>query len=193
LTREILLVRHGRPLCDERTPIRGADFGAWARAYDDAPLDAGVEPPASLRRRVEPFDCIVTSSLRRSRESAHLLTGGRTSLSDAVFDEAGVPTALALRLRLPPGYWDVAVRVAWLCGWSGGAESMRAATARARLGAARLATLAAEHGRVVLVGHGMMNRLLSRELQRTGWVGRKPPIVYWGSAILTSKSREGRR
>jgi hypothetical protein len=42
LKQRILLVRHGRPLCDERTPIRGTDFGAWVHAYDEAPLDASL-------------------------------------------------------------------------------------------------------------------------------------------------------
>jgi broad specificity phosphatase PhoE len=184
---EVLLVRHGRPLCDDRTPVRGAEFAAWVQAYDEAPIDVSVTPPARLREMAGSFDCLVTSSLRRARESAHLLTGGRTALSEAVFDEAGIPTAITVSFRLPPPYWDAASRAAWFCGWSGGAESIHAARSRARLGAERLAACSRTHGRVMLVGHGMMNRLLAGELRRAGWKGALPKTAYWGSTLLRTR------
>ena len=185
--RQVLLVRHGRPLWDERSPIRGTEFGSWVRGYDEAPLDPSTEPPVRLREQTVRFECVVTSTLRRSIESARLLVPGRSLVHDSVFDEASQPTNLPFRFRLPAKVWDAVSRGAWLCGWTGTAESFTEARARAVSGAVLLMKLAQEHGRVVLAGHGMMNRMLARELRRHGWAGTLPPRDYWGASLLAEK------
>src|SRR5262245_34912509 len=168
---EILLIRHGLPLCDHRTKIRGCDFTSWVAAYDSAPVDRGVLPPAKLLAKLATVPCIVTSTLRRAIESASLLAPGRPAASYAVFDEAGIPTAIPFRLTLSPDQWDVFARVAWILGWAAGEESFRDARTRATRAAARMESLAREHGAVALVGHGMLNTLISRTLRRSGWTG----------------------
>jgi hypothetical protein len=36
----------------------------------------------------------------------------------------------------------------------------------------------------MLVGHGMMNRLISRALRRSGWRGSAPGVAYWSVGAL---------
>jgi broad specificity phosphatase PhoE len=184
IDRCILLVRHGRPVVDDRTPIPGRDFGAWVRAYDDAPLDLSVDPPAALRERVRSTSCVMTSALRRSRESAALLALHGRPESDALFNEAGHPTAVPWGLTLRPVHWDAITRIAWLCGWSPEVESVTEARARAVRAAHRLVELTRLHGAVTLVGHSMMNRLINRALRSLGWKGAVPRLAYWGAAVM---------
>jgi broad specificity phosphatase PhoE len=181
---QILLVRHGRPAVDFRTRIPGSAFGAWLRSYDEAPLDVASVPPADLRARVATVGCIASSPLRRSRESAAHLAAGRPVVCDALFAEAGVPSTIRLGLALRPRHWTLLLRVAWFCGWSGGAESVQGARRRAQSAAERLAELAREHRSVMLIGHGEINRMISRVLRRMGWDGPVSGSAYWSVAEL---------
>lgn len=183
-TFEILLVRHGVPMCDHRTRIRGCDFANWVTAYDDAPIDPASLPAVALRERMSAMPCVVTSVLRRAIESASIVAPGRPLVSDPLFNETGVPTAIQLRLALPPGHWDVLARAAWLLGWAPGTESAREASARAARAADHLIALARQHRGVALVGHGMLNTLITRALRRAGWTGSGSPRSYWGSVTL---------
>jgi broad specificity phosphatase PhoE len=181
---EILLIRHGIPQCDHRTKIRGCDFARWVAAYESAAVDGSIRPPPELQARLAAVPCIVTSTLRRAIESASLLAPGRPAASYALFDEAGILTAIPFRLRLSPGQWDVFARVAWILGWSAGEETFREARTRATRAAEQMVALAREHGAVALVGHGMLNTLISRALRRSGWAGSGSPRIYWGSVAL---------
>ena len=174
-------MRHGRPACDERTPLRRTEFAAWVAAYDRASLDPADPPPAGVRALAERAAVIVTSSLRRSYESAALVASARPAQRDALFDEAGIPAPPRIPLRLRPPIWDVVSRVAWLCGWSPDCESAAAARARAVRAAQRLEQLAAAHGVVMLLGHGMLNTFIAKSLRRSGWRGRPPRFAYWAA------------
>jgi broad specificity phosphatase PhoE len=105
-------------------------------------------------------------------------------LSDPLFDEAGIPTAIELRLALAPVHWDAIARLAWMLGWSRGVESASEARSRAARAARHLAGLASTHGSVALVGHGMLNTLIARALRRDGWIGAGSPRAYWGRVTL---------
>ena len=181
---EILLVRHGIPLCDHQTKIRGCNFAQWVAAYDRAPINHHSLPAPELRSRLAAVSCIVTSTLRRSIESASLVATGRPAASDPLFDEAGIPTAIPFQFTLLPNHWDMLARAAWILGWSPGVESFRAVKKRATQAAARLETLAREHSSVALFGHGMLNTLIAHALRRSGWTGTGSPRIYWGSVVL---------
>lgn len=176
---EILLVRHGRPVCDEITRIRGSAFGAWVRAYDSASLDPSVVPSQGTRARAAAVGCIVTSTLSRARESVAVLAPARSVICDSVFDEVPLPATFDLGLALEPRTWDFLARAAWFCGWSGGGEPFRLARTRAGMAAERLIALARQHHSVMLVGHGLMNALIRHRLQRARWSTEPLRTSYW--------------
>ena len=180
----LLLVRHGKPAFDDWTPVAGLGFATWVSGYDEAPIDVAVPPPASLRAQASAMGYIATSTLRRARESAALLAAGRTFVCDPLFAEAGIPSSIHLSLVLAPRWWTFLSRVGWFCGWSHGAESLREARCRARRAAERLVELAREHGSVMLVGHGVMNTLISRALRRRGWRGAASGSAFWSVVQL---------
>ena len=178
--REIVLVRHGMPVCDRDTRIRGSDFGEWVRRYESASLDRSQSPPVRVQKRIAEMSCLVTSTLSRSIESAAILAPGRRTLWDALFNEAGIPTAIPFQLSLRPDHWDGLARIAWIFGWSPQTETIQQARARAIRATERLIELASEHRSVALVGHGMLNTLIARDLRGRGWSGSGSPREYWG-------------
>jgi broad specificity phosphatase PhoE len=74
--------------------------------------------------------------------------------------------------------------VAWHIGWSQGAESVREARKRAQRAAERLVELAREHRSVMLIGHGQLNRMITRALRRMGWHGSGSGRAYWSVGEL---------
>jgi broad specificity phosphatase PhoE len=167
----IVLARHGKPVWDETTPIPGHGLGAWARGRDEAPIDRSYLPPAELVRIAQSSRLLATSPLRRSRESADAVAPGVVPRVDSLFREVFLPTAIRSGLRLSPRLWSSLARAAWYGGWSPGVESFAAARRRSSLAASALLELAAIHGSVLLVGHGIMNGLIGHRLRRAGWGG----------------------
>ena len=99
------------------------------------------------------------------------------------FHEAELPFSLWNWPGLPPNVWAAAFRLCWLFGYSRGAESLQSTMGRARAATRQLACLAAQ-GPVLFVGHGIMNRLIGKELQASGWIARtNHSNRYWGTGI----------
>ncbi len=187
---QIVLARHGRPAWDYRTPIPGHALGEWRRGEDAAPLDTAHRPGAELERLVRTTTCLLASPLRRSVDSAYLLAPGAEPLVDARFREAELPSAFRSSLRLRPEVWAWLARAAWLCGWSPGVESFRSARQRAA-SAAQLLAKRADRGTVVLLGHGLMNALIARQLRAEGWKGpRLPSPGHWTFGIYENSRPE---
>ena len=177
---QIILARHGKPAWDLRTPIPGHALAEWLRGEADAPLDSSPRPSAELERLSRTAKCLITSPLRRSRDSARLLAPATAPLIDPCFREAELPSAFRSSLRLRPELWAGLARSAWFCGWSAGVETFRAARERASKAASVLTGHAEACGAVVLVGHGLMNILIARRLRAAGWRGpRFPSPQHW--------------
>jgi broad specificity phosphatase PhoE len=181
---EIILARHGIPGYDFTTPIPGNRLAQWLEGERDAGLDLTQRPSAELQRLIRKAGCVIASPLRRSIESVRLLAPSVVPLINEHFREPPLPSAIGSRLRLSPRLWTGLARSAWFCGWSAGVESFTAARARAGAGARILIGHAVSQGSVVLLGHGLINILIARELRAAGWDGpRFPPPRHWGFAV----------
>ena len=180
----ITLVRHGTPDWDFRTPIAGAALARWLEGERDAALVPAQRPSEELLARVRGVRCVAASPLRRSIESARLVAPALHPMIDECFTEPALPCALTSRLRFRPEVWTWLARSAWFAGWSSGVESFSAARRRASVAARKLAALAAQHGDVVLIGHGLMNILIAGELRRLRWRSpRFPRPRHWAFAV----------
>jgi len=181
----IILVRHGKPDGMSAKGISGRGIGEWVRGYDSVGISRTLEPPAGVRALAMQATCFVASDLPRARQSAAWLAGTRRVIHDRDLREAVLPESLGISLTLPPGVWVVVARLAWFLNWGNANETVAATHARAARIANGLAVLAAEHGCVMAVGHGMFNRFLAGELRRRGWRGPKVlPGGYWGAAAF---------
>ena len=175
---KIILMRHGKPVLSRTAWITPIAMGQWIKDYnlaevaDDAPL-ASLEIAHSVV-------CIVTSTAPRALTSVHAL-GHTPSIVDALFCEAQLPFALWRFPRLPPFVWAAFFRVLWFMGYARGADSIQATRIRAQTATRKLIALS-EQGAVLLVGHGIMNRLIAQELVGLGWTGT-PKSKYWSTSI----------
>ena len=181
---QITLVRHGRPRLAVPRRIAGNELRVWIDRYDEAGIDPELPPPASSLELAAAAACIVTSTLRRSIESAQALAPARDTLREAAFREAGLPSPTDAQLRLSPQAWGALARIAWFLGWCPNAETLGLARERARAAAGHLVELGRKHGSVLLVGHAVFNRLIAAELRRSGWRGPALPSGgYWQAGV----------
>ena len=178
---QITLMRHGKPITGKARWVAPVEMASWIEQYDRSLVEQqGV--PAECITAAAAASVIVASTAPRALSSVHAL-GRHPGSGDAVFLEAELPYSFWNWPHLPPTVWAAVFRLCWLFGYSRGAESLHSTRARARAAAGQLASLAAQ-GPVLLVGHGIMNRLIGKELRASGWIARtKHGSRYWGTGV----------
>jgi broad specificity phosphatase PhoE len=188
VTMRIALVRHGKPTLEaSRIPAERLD--GWIDAYNRAGIDPARPPPPRLRELAVSSAYTLSSDLPRAVESLRALDPQRPGRAERIFRETGLPRLPSSPVRLHPQLWAAVARVGWFLGWSSGTESPAAARRRAREAARRLADLAAAHGSVLLVGHGIFNALLAWELRAASWRGPLWPTgSYWSTAVYRKRA-----
>lgn len=178
---KIILMRHGEPVLAQTGRITPSEMESWIELYNLSEVKADSAPIASLQWG-DSTTCIVTSTAPRALSSVQAL-GYTASVVDAVFCEAQLPFALWRFPRLSPFAWAAFFRLFWFFGYSQGSESIQVAKTRAKTAARKLISLS-ENGSVLLVGHGIMNRLIAKELIALGWAGpAKQQSKYWGTSV----------
>jgi broad specificity phosphatase PhoE len=171
----IILARHGRPAWDYSTRIPGHGLAMWLRGEREAPLDPGSRPDPVLEELARNAAFVIASPLRRSIDSARLLSPSRDLTIEDDVQEAALPSAFGSDVHLPPNFWAAIARTRWFFGWCPGVESVAAARQRAARAARTLEDLA-PHGDIVVIGHGLMNALIAAQL---GGLGRGGPAFPW--------------
>lgn len=179
----IALVRHGKPTV-ESSRVDARHFDSWVEAYNRAGIDPALPPPPRVRKLAASSAYALSSDLPRAVESLRVLAPERATPAERLFREAGLPRLAPISVRLDPQLWALFARVGWFLGWSRGTESAARARRRARSASRQLSDLAAIHGSVLLVGHGMFNALIAWDLRANGWRGPLwPSGSYWSAAV----------
>jgi broad specificity phosphatase PhoE len=177
---KITLLRHGEP--DFKIPKRAAskEIVNAIKLYDKAGIAADSIPPQQSIDMANNIKVIICSHLPRSLESAQKLTQQPIYLSDALFREASLPSANSSFPKLPPTTWLTIFRILWLFGYAKNGESIAITRQRAKQAAKKLIKLAQQHQHILLVGHGVFNYLIAKELKKLGWkASKKSPREYW--------------
>lgn len=187
---QIVLMRHGKPDIDTDLWVNALEFGAWVEKYNAAGIDNACEAPRHAVEQARRCAFVVCSNLARSLESARVIGVERVAVCSPMFREMEMPFAAWKFPRLSPSAWSIFFRLAWLLGHATGAESFRAAKARARSCAEQLADSAATHGNVLFVGHGSLNWFIARHLRRMGWsCATRPPAKHWECSVYSIRAR----
>ncbi|MEX0140701.1 histidine phosphatase family protein [Massilia sp. LMS1-1-1.1] len=177
----ITLMRHGEPQLAKGRWIAPMQMGQWIDLYNQSVIKDN-EIPAECPLAALAASTIVASTAPRACSTARAL-GDLPFTQEAIFTEAELPFALWKAPWLPPEAWAVIFRLLWLCGYARGSDSLTLTRQRARAAAERLVALAAK-GPVLLVGHGIMNRLIGKELQALGWLARNSQgSRYWSMGV----------
>ena len=169
---EIILLRHGKPTIELQGLIKSSDFKNLTAAY----AKSGIKD-APVKDLKDHFNShyIVCSDLARSIESAKKLELNEIHLVDQLFKETDIPYFELSFLKLPVTVWLIIFRVLWLFGFKQNGESFKAAKIRAKKAATKLIILAEENHKVLLVGHGLLNRLIAKQLRNNNWTGPTSP------------------
>ncbi len=186
---KIVILRHGKPTLDlEKMKSRQgspAEMGRLFRNYETVELDPDDHPLRTSLDLVADSAVSISSNLPRAVASIQRLGLEHINTTDPLFRESAMPYLNWRRPRLSFYTWAIIFRLAWLCGFSRNGESLRAAKQRTGQCADRLETLAKTHGQVCHVGHGIMNRLLIKEMRRRGWmVPEHNGEHYWSCSVL---------
>jgi broad specificity phosphatase PhoE len=185
---EITLVRHGKSLWDENKPITCQEFKVWVEKYNCHGVFEEKSYPSETLEKLGIANIIFTSDLKRAIESAKFLNPNLQTISDSLFRETELPTPLEKLwgLKLNASIWVVILRCLWFCGYSNECESLKDAKRRAEKASKFLVKCANEHNNVVLVGHGLFNILIGKELRKMGWNGKKKTSsTHWNSTTYS--------
>ncbi|MGK5045118.1 hypothetical protein ACQ4WP_04330 [Janthinobacterium sp. GB4P2] len=174
-------MRHGEPNLAKGRWIAPMHMGQWIDLYNQS-LIKEDDIPAECPMAALSASTIVASTAPRACSSARAL-GDLPFMQEAIFTEAELPFALWRAPWLPPEAWAAIFRLLWLFGYARGSDSLTITRRRARAAAERLVALA-DRGPVLLVGHGIMNRLIGKELQALGWLARnRQGSQYWSMGV----------
>lgn len=184
---KIILVRHGQPDAGKWNKLSGKDFSLWIDHYNAAPLvdmdNATVPIINELKDVVAQSELIICSSLRRSLDSA-LALNVRTDIVDSLFKEAELPIINCQWPKLSPTVWLMLCRVLWFLGKANHVESFSQMKKRVCAATSQVMTYAAEHQQIVLIGHGLFNTFLAKELLSRGLSGpKKSARGYWQFSV----------
>lgn len=178
-------MRHGEPQYRGEPKVSYREMAEWIDSYNRS--STGSDRPSEMAQilayRALAF---LSSPLPRALSSLKIL-GCEPGIIDEVFREAELPVFRIPGLRLSPFYWAALFRVLWLCGLSGESERVSAIKKRAAKAAEILISAASDaDGPVLLMGHGVINRFIAKELIASGWKQQtRPGKGYWGAAVYS--------
>jgi len=184
---EIILLRHGKPAMPSLHKITAFQFNNWVKGYNAAGLSPTSIATHDAFQAAVKSKVIVCSELLRSQESANALNKDKILLEHAIFNEADLPIADWNLFKLSPKHWAIVFRILWLMGYSKKAESFSATKIRAKRATDKLISICQEQGGVLLVGHGVFNKLLTNELKKRGWTKNSTnssEYSHWGTVSL---------
>ncbi len=178
----ITLLRHGNPELSVWDKIHALEIPEWIAAYNSAGVEQSISQ--SCQEMVNEFahKFIVCSHLNRSIHSAKIIGYPSPDLLDSIFGEAELPIIPIPVIKLTPHVWSMIFRIFWFVGVSKKVESLSSFKSRVVMATEKLVYQAAIHDSVLLIGHGIINRFLAKELVLKGWTGKEASNdnKYWG-------------
>ena len=186
MNRQITLIRHAKVDIDNSQKIDSSSLQKWVEAYDTAPIHIESLPSRETIVLVQSADVVLTSTLRRTSDSAKVL-GVDVHEKNELFNEADIPQVNIPYVKLKPKSWLVILRLMLLFGLGKKDASLKASKVQAKEAVQKLLMLSTKHEHVVLVGHGGMNWLIRQVLVKEGWVLEgKGSHANWGTTVLKS-------
>ena len=183
MMKQIIFIRHAKVDMDSSRPICAASLTKWEESYNTAPI-ANVLPDDEIVRSIQNADYVLSSTLRRSIDSLKLI---EVSIDEknSLFNEASIPVLKGSMIKMRPTSWLMLFRLLSLAGVGRWARTLKETKKDAKSAAVRLVELSQEHDNIVLMGHGVMNWLIRKELKRAGWKSKTRDVhSNWGYTLL---------
>ena len=183
---KIILIRHAEVDINKNSFAYAFELKKWLDIYNNAEIKKDFVSKSEISNIFDSSDKILCSGLKRSYDSVALY--GKTPYEeDELFNEAGLPFANWRWVKLPLWVWAIIFRVMWLFGYKKNGESLQEATIRAQKGASKLIASCEKGTTITLLGHGLMNRLIAKELVKRGWSNQgKIGSANWDYGVFVS-------
>ena len=182
--KKITFVRHAKVDMDASTPITAKMLKSWEQEYNTAPIIQDIPQDKALHQVFDEVDYMLSSTLRRTQDSIVLL-GSSVDESNVLFNEAQIPVLDGHFIKLKPTSWLVLFRIFSLVGFGRWAITLKETKGQAKEASRVLLELSKEHDNIILVGHGVMNWLIRKELLASDWKSEgKDAHGNWGMTVL---------
>lgn len=182
---EITLIRHGKPKSADNLLVNASGYAKWIRHYNFSDVALNSRPE-SIEQRFKSFYSI-SSDLIRAVHSANIYLDEHPKQIDKLYREMEIPR-YKLPFTLKTWHWVFVTRVLWMAGLKGVFESFSEGKKRADVAADELIEIARSKDKVILFGHGYMNRYIRKSPIKKGWQLNVKSNKYWGVTNLVLKS-----
>jgi broad specificity phosphatase PhoE len=169
---KIILLRHGAVDIENYKNISANQFGKWITEYNNSDIKAEFPSKNEIKNLLNKTDILVCSNLKRSIQSIEIFDKIPFETND-IFNEAQLPFSNGNLLKLNPKIWLIIFRLLWFFGYSQNSESFKEAKQRAKSATEKLVELSKQNKTIILVGHGIINKLIQKELILQQWVESK--------------------
>lgn len=166
--KRIILLRHGEVDITNNKSISSKEFKKWIMQYDNSDIKSEFSSKNEISSLLNEADILICSKLKRSIQSLEIFDKLAFESSE-IFNEVQLPSFNTKLVKLKAKTWLVFFRLLWFFGYSKNCESYKSTKQRAQKAALKLMQLSTEHETVVLVGHGIMNKLIQKELILNKW------------------------
>jgi len=168
---KITLIRHAEVDISKNALAYAFELKEWLNIYNNAEIKEHFVSKDKISKIFDHSHQIICSELKRSSDSV-LLYDKTIDIKDSLFNEADLPYANWGFVKLPLIAWAFLFRFMWLFGYEQNGESLEKAKLRAKEATDLLVKLSEENISVTLLGHGLINRLIAKELLSRGWMAQ---------------------
>ena len=185
---KIILLRHGEVDIKDYQNISAHQFGKWINEYNYSDIKSDFSSKDEIKNLLNETDILICSNLKRSIQSIEIFDKIPFETND-VFNEAELPFSNWSLIKLNPKVWLIFFRILWLFGYSQNCESYKETKQRAKKATEELIELSKKNKTVILAGHGIMNKLIQKELILQKWnETKKAKSNNWDYGIFELKT-----
>ncbi|HCH7896130.1 hypothetical protein [Raoultella ornithinolytica] len=179
---KIMIVRHGKPDIDVSKKVFLAEMHTWMQNYNESEVSENC--PRHLSYNIPVNGLFVFSSPAPRALTSLKMMGLKPDVIDPVFHEAQLAVLNFPYCKLPPLKYLFLLRILWFMGYAKNIESCPSAWRRAASAASMLTTCAENNSPVLLMGHGIINKMIGSQLKHAGF--RKVDVIdksYWQTDV----------
>jgi len=166
--KKIILLRHGEVNIKNYKNISANQFKKWIIEYNNSNIKSEFSSKDKIKNLLNETDILICSNLKRSIQSIEIFDKIPFETND-IFNEAELPFSNWNLLKLNPKVWLILFRILWLFGYSQNCESYKKTKQRANKATEKLINLSNQNKTIILIGHGIMNKLIQKELILQQW------------------------
>ena len=186
---KIILLRHGEVNIKNYKNISANQFEKWIIEYNNSDIEFESSSKNEIRNLLNETDILICSNLKRSIQSIEVFDKIPFETND-IFNEAELPHSNWNLLKLHPKVWLIFFRILWFFGYSQNCESYKETKQRVKKATKKLIELSKQNQTIILTGHGIMNKLIQKELILQKWhIIKKVKNTNWDYGVLSLKKQ----